>query len=72
MTDSDNSAPPGTLYAVAGEAMDAEIEIYLDLAKVTDGFSRLDTKGVATAARRRIILGGIGSPLSPDETTPEQ
>jgi hypothetical protein len=71
-TDSDDSAPAETLYAVAGEAMDAEIEVYLDLATATDGFSRLSAADTDSVAKRRIVLGGIGSPLSPDDTTPEQ
>ncbi|MGQ0631600.1 MAG: hypothetical protein ACT4P1_11190 [Sporichthyaceae bacterium] len=52
-----------TLYAVAGGAMAEIIKVYLDLAARTDGFNRLAVSDMSDAVERRIILGGINSPL---------
>jgi hypothetical protein len=61
-----------TLYAVAGAAMDDIIKVYLVLAAVTDGFNKLSATDVPDVTRRRIVLGGISSPLDADAVTAEQ
>ncbi|WP_353081284.1 hypothetical protein [Tessaracoccus lapidicaptus] len=57
-----------SLYSVAGEEMDRLIEVYLAMADATSGFSVPTLDVLATEDQRRIILGGIGSPLEASES----
>ena len=59
-----------TLYAVAGTEMADVIKVYLTLAKKTDGFSRLEEADVEDVVSRRIVLGGINSPLDEMNSSP--
>lgn len=59
--------PEATLYAVATEAMEEEIAVYLELASETQGFSVVTVPNLTDEVQRRIVLGGISSPL--DEVT---
>ena len=70
-------APPttgvdGTLYALARTAMREYIPIYLELARKTHGLAVVEPIHVQMAAERLIVLAGIGSPLDPNTTSPEQ
>ncbi len=65
-------APQTTLYAVAGAAMADIIKVYLVLAARTDGFNRLVSADCQDVVERRIILGGINSPLDEATATPQQ
>lgn len=56
-----------TLYSVANDAMLEIIDDYLELATLTNGFTAIDEKHLTDITHRRIVLGGIGSPL--DEET---
>lgn len=58
-----------TLYEVATQAMNEEISCYLDLARRTNGFTAVRKDNLTEEAYRRILLGGIGSPL-PSSITP--
>jgi hypothetical protein len=60
-----------TLYAVAKDAMEAQIEAYLDLASRTSGFSAVTVGHAQSAVHRQMILAGIGSPLRPGVTSAE-
>ncbi len=61
--DSESENPNATLYSVAREAMQGIIKVYLELATATDGFNRLSLDDLKTETDKRIVLGGIGSPL---------
>jgi len=61
-----------TLYAVAGESMEQIIKVYLELAKETEGFNKLKIDDLDVVTKKRIILGGIGSPLDPETTSAQE
>jgi len=65
-------AEQSTLYAVAGAAMADIIKVYLELAARTDGFNKLSADDVPDVTRRRIVLGGISSPLNEETVTPQE
>lgn len=67
----DNAIVTATLYAVAKEAMETQIAIYLDLAAETNGFSQVTTDHCGSVEHRRMILAGIGSQLAAGETSPQ-
>lgn len=56
-----------SLYSVAAEEMNRLIEVYLEMAEKTSGFVVPTIEVLATEDQRRIVLGGLGSPLSADE-----
>ena len=60
-----------TLYAVAGSAMADIIKVYLRLAARTDGFNKLSVEDVNNVVERRIVLGGLNSPLDESAVSAE-
>jgi len=61
-----------TIYELANEEMQRLIGVYLKLAEKTDTLSNLQPEHVADEDSRRIVLAGIGSPLDPKATSPQQ
>jgi hypothetical protein len=61
-----------TLYAVAGAAMADIIKVYLQLAERTDGFNKLSADDVTDVVERRIVLGGVNSPLDEENATAQE
>lgn len=57
-----------SLYEIAGLEMDRLIEIYLDMADRTSGFSVPSVDVLQTEAQRRIVLGGLGSSMAETES----
>lgn len=68
---SESEIESGTLYSVANEAMLEIIDVYLELAKETNGFSAINPSQLDTLEKRRIILGGINSNLDVHTASPE-
>lgn len=64
-----DGAARSTLYAVAGSAMADIIKVYLRLAARTEGFNKLSAPDVNYVVERRIVLGGVSSPLDADAAT---
>ncbi len=61
------TAKDASLYSVAREEMNRLIEVYLEMAEKTSGFTVPAIEVLATEDQRRIVLGGLGSPLSADQ-----
>lgn len=61
-----------TLYALADAAMRRYIEVYVELARVTKGFTDLEQVHLSGLEQRAVVLGGIGSPLDPADTFSDQ
>jgi hypothetical protein len=70
--DRQDPATTSTLYAVAKEAMESQIAVYLELAARTYGFASVSAADVATLDQRRILLAGVSSPLSAESVTPDE
>ena len=71
-TGSGDPAAATTLYAAAGAAMAEIILVYLALAARTDGFNRIEVGHVTDVVERRIVLGGINSPLDEEQVSNEE
>lgn len=62
-------SPKDTLYSVANDAMLEIIDEYLELATLTNGFAAIDEAHLRDVTHRRIVLGGIGSPLNEEHVS---
>ena len=61
-----------TLYTVAARDMRHFISVYLDVAERTASLTNLTATAVRSLEARRIVLAGIGSPLSPESVSPRE
>lgn len=62
----------GTLYTLADQIMRQYIQVFLDLSRRSQSFSRLQVEHVQTNKQKTLILGGIDSTLLAESATPEQ
>ncbi len=55
----------GTLYSIAMEEIKGYIEVYLNLARQTNGLTDIKVNNVQSIEQKIVVLGGIGSSLNP-------
>ena len=61
-----------TLYSLAKRVMQHYINVYLELARQSLGFSNLSEEQLLNSDHKVIVLGGLGSPLDPFQVNSAQ